>query len=280
MNSKRLTIHLVLLAAMGLLVFGPETSAQTIWYVNASQTTYTPPVTGYGQSFEKAFPYLQDALTAAQSGDTVRIAQGWYFPDNDDDYPSSTHVPDLQTHSFVMKDDVLILGGWEGTGNPGNWDPEIYVTHLSGDIDGHNDNDNDPLTQSARTQNSFIVVRGGESGFPVDDTAVLEGCVVRDGHDEWIAARGAGLFVPGNEDQSTPRIKNCVFTRNLTGGAGGGAFVDFASEGSELEIWFENCRFIANQSGSGGGLAGEHNSILLVTDSEFREPESLAVSGH
>lgn len=160
---------------------GPATAG--IIYVDDTQTTTNPPPDG--STWSNAFKYLQDAITAAQEGDTIRIAGGLYHPDDDDDIPQSQYTPGDRDASFVMRFGVVIRGGYGDLANPSNpdlRDTTTYVTILSGDLED-NDNPNEGLEHSSRGENSKSVVKGGDpSQDPLDGTSVLDGVTVTAGH--------------------------------------------------------------------------------------------------
>lgn len=60
-----------------LVAIAPLSSAAT-WYVDDSHTSGTHD----GTSWATAFQYLQDALDASNSLDTIKTAQGIYYPDD------------------------------------------------------------------------------------------------------------------------------------------------------------------------------------------------------
>ena len=72
----------------------------------------------------------QDALDIALPDDRIHVAQGTYKP-------GAPFAP--RTNSFVFKNSVLILGGFEGgclNPNADNWDHEANLTILDGDLSG------------------------------------------------------------------------------------------------------------------------------------------------
>ena len=95
------------LGAMLAIVVAVPAAAQTTWFVDNN-----PNVTGprNGTSWSTAYEFLQDAITDAVDLDTIRVADGTYYPDDDDDMPASTHTPDNRNHSFVLKHDVVASG--------------------------------------------------------------------------------------------------------------------------------------------------------------------------
>jgi hypothetical protein len=77
----------------------PETNVEkNIIYVNVFNED-----SGDGSSWDNAFTSLQDALEIAVANDEIWIAEGTYYPSEDD-----------ATVSFVMKDDVSLYGGFDG----------------------------------------------------------------------------------------------------------------------------------------------------------------------
>jgi parallel beta-helix repeat protein len=78
-------------------------SAGTI-YVDASATG-----ANNGSSWANAYKYLQNALTAAGSGDQIWVAQGTYRPDEDTNHPSGTGNREA---TFRLENGVEIFGGF------------------------------------------------------------------------------------------------------------------------------------------------------------------------
>ena len=88
-----------------------------------------------GSSWADAYNFLQDALTAAWSGDEIRIAQGIYTPDTNLADPNGSGD---RTATFQLINGVTIKGGYagEGTPDPNARDIELYETILTGDLNG------------------------------------------------------------------------------------------------------------------------------------------------
>ena len=250
------------------------------WHVDDSQTTITPPPDG--TSWNTAFKFLQDALTASSPDDVIIVAGGTYFPDDDDDLPSSTHTQGDRNASFVMKDRVLILGGFKGIpglvdGTQDDRDTQAFETILSGDLD---ENDLPDFNDPSRGENSFSVVNGGVA---TTDLSELNGLTIRNGHGGTFSpgttvTAGAGVFVPAG---SSPRFRNCLITRNWVSSIdigsireGGGLFLDGASDSL-----IEDCRFIDNEANKGGGFACHFNSNPVIDRCIFADNTASNVGG-
>lgn len=276
--------------ALVLVLAAPVFSADI--YVDAAQdgSSGTPD----GSTWALAYKYLQDGLSAAGSGDLIKIAQGVYHPDDDDDIPTSTHTAGDQDASFVMKPEVIIAGGYRGIdglpANPGDPDHSndrddftdlynpVYETILSGDLQ----NDDvytaieTTLDDASRSDNSHTVVDGGTG---TDQDAILDGVTVRDGHGGSVSTYpllppdyvygGAGIIVhTGN----SPRFSNCRIVRNWLRATenfgevneGAGMFLDGAN--SSL---ITNCLFIDNEAGKGGGMSMHFGAGPTITACTF-----------
>lgn len=144
----------------------------------------------------------------------IYIAEGTYYP------VYSAHdafyiEPGLQNSAFVLGENVQLIGGFPGTGNPvfndRNW--SAYPTILSGD----------PLTPSDNTDNAFhVVIAVGTS-----DSAMLMGLNISDG----IAGYGTmdvnGAFIERSQGggmvniNASPTLKDVVFRNNQATGTKG-----------------------------------------------------------
>src|SRR5688572_3138013 len=112
------------LAAAACLLASPATVLADIVYVDDSATGAND-----GSSWENAFRKLRPALTVAQAGDTVRVAQGVYAPANAGGSRAAT---------FSVPDSVRVVGGYAGDGavDPDAFDPDTFITTLTGDLNG------------------------------------------------------------------------------------------------------------------------------------------------
>jgi hypothetical protein len=160
---------------------------------NAPLTIWLPD----GSSWTRAYPNLQDGLAAAQPGDTIRVADGTYVPDEGSDVTSGD-----RTASFVIPNDVTVLCGFAGYGasNPNARNADTYPTILSGDLNG-----DDLWGILNLSDNSHHVVSSSGSG-------TLDGAIITAGN-----ADGAGDHRYGGGvllTSSTLRINACKIHGN------------------------------------------------------------------
>ena len=114
-------------------------NAQSRIFVNAAATG-----ANNGTSWQNAFTDLHHALQAAQSGDSVWVAQGVYKPTSDANRDSF----------FFMQSSVRLFGGFEGTElDISQRDWAAHPTVLSGDIG----------IQGDSTDNAYNIMVMGEA---------------------------------------------------------------------------------------------------------------------
>jgi hypothetical protein len=217
-----------------------------------------------GASWFSAFKDLRVALSFAQAGDEVRIAQGIYKPDQGSLLRSTT---------FPIGSGVSLKGGYAGIAgaNPDLNDPALFVTVLTGDLLG---NDGPGFTN--RSDNAFHVVTVLEATSAV----IVQGLTVRGGQaDGPTDASGAGLLVLAG--QSDVAIDAVVFTDNHADSAGAGLLANTVGE-----VVISNSRFEGNSVGTptktsaaGGGLYLSHPDQAVVTHCVFRANIGRAASG-
>src|SRR5688500_9078924 len=87
------------------LLFSLNAISQTTYFVNDNASGASN-----GSSLIDAFNELQDALTAAVSGDQIWVAAGIYYPDDGEGLTN-----DNQSHSFHLKNGLAIYGGFAGS---------------------------------------------------------------------------------------------------------------------------------------------------------------------
>jgi len=192
--------------------------ADTIYVDDGSGCTQ-----GCGGSWQQPYRYLQDALGAAGSGDTIKVGQGAYYPDD-----GAGHTPDDRSETFHLKAGVTLEGGYAGYGaqNPDLRDIDTYVTILSGDVGTAQDPDD----------NSYHVVLG--AGANDGATGALDGFVIQDGNASatdfgyngagagYVSCGGAGeQACSGTPADDAPTIRNCTFRYNRAGGSSAGVHV-------------------------------------------------------
>jgi len=204
-----------------------------------------------GSSWADAFNYLRDALATASPGDEIRVAEGTYKPNQGELYSGPGRGPrtpgeEGRSATFELKSGLTVKGGFAGFGaaEPNMWDPEVYQTILSGDLEDNDadadvNNPYDYFYEPTRRDNSVNVVTSTAD----DASAVLDGFIVTG------AVNGGMVITAGS-----PTILNCVFSRNS------------ASEGGAISIWqgqslLKNCKFISNLGG--GALFGRDVDLTL-----------------
>lgn len=168
-----------------------------IRYVDAAATG-----AGTGMSWDDAITDLQDAIEDATFGDVeeIWIAAGSYRPDR------GTGDRNM---SFEMQDNLLILGGYEGSETQrGMRDPSEHVTILGGGIGD----------QGTIDDNSFHVVRADGVGL----TGVLSGVVIQRGaaNSDVFEGFGGGLLILGGG----PIIDDVVIRQNIASSFGSAVF--------------------------------------------------------
>ena len=202
-RSSRVRSGVILAAA----VISTVAADAKVIYVNSATAT-----TGNGTSWGKAFIYLRDALDDAVAGDSVYLAKGTYYPDQEaipTDVNQRVIVGDREL-SFVL-DRVAIYGGFVGNETAINQrDPEANPTILSGEIFKVT-----PTTQGfERYWSLHVAVLKGNS--------TLDGVIVKNGRangDENPANQGGGVLVPSG---FSLKLVSSVVQDNLAAESGGG----------------------------------------------------------
>ncbi len=208
------------------------------WYVNA-----LAPYAGIGTSWSCAFETLQEALSVAENGDEIWVAEGTY----------KTNTGVERDISFSMKNGVSIFGGFSGNENfLDDRDPMVYETILSADI-GMVGDDSD---------NSYHVIYNKD----VTSSAILDGFTLAGGNADatnpLFNKRGGGIF----NSNSSPSIRNCKIENNIAN-QGGGIF----NINSTVELI--DCEFGNNTSLSGEGrVIYSDNSTLILDNIDIIDP--------
>ena len=227
-----------------VLGFGSSADAQI--FVNRAATGAND-----GTSWADAFTDLQSALQPPPPAfSEVWVAKGSYLP--------GTSVSD----SFVLPDNVSILGGFDGTETlPTQRNPSLHITTLSGELGmpGVADNVNVIVTASTVdfdcVLDGFRIVGAAQYGISVNFASprLLNLSVTDCGQeiDPGLGIYGGGIII--EVATATPvRLTDCEFSRN-SASAGGGVYMD---NGAVAE--FLRCSFNGNAarySFDGGGAA-------------------------
>lgn len=220
------------LVLVALLCSGAAVSG--VLYVDA-----IAPVGGDGSSWNAAFASLGAALSAAQSGDEVRVAQGVYRPGVAGSSREST---------FALKTGVTVKGGYAGLGgvSPDARAPSVFVTTLSGDLNG-----DDAPGFVNRADNAHHVVSAAE----LTGDATLDGVRI----------------VGGQADGP--------FTSSVSHDRGGGVFVrSVAGFGESGRLRMVGCVLEDNQ-GKLGAAMGTMRASVRVTGTTFRGNRAISMGG-
>lgn len=269
--AKRMSfIGTILFAALIAGLFPSPVCAGAIHFVDQNATDAPHDGSNWCQSFVT----LDEALAVAQTGDTIRVADGLYRPDQ-------TGLADPREATFLLVSGVTLEGGYAGCGaaDPDGRDINLFVTTLSGDLS----NDDVLLTTQPDCQNAGgtwygvlcdRVLNNSENSYHVvvsldnDDATILDGFTISHGHADGPGfgpspdskEQGSGI----NIYQSTPQIRNCTIENNRSDNHGalndhGGATIT-------------DCEFRGNFSINWGGALHNHRDITTtLTDSRFVE---------
>ncbi len=203
-----------------------------------------------GTSWANAYTDLNSALTAAVSGDEVRVAAGLYRP-----APPGGN----QSNRFDIKSGVALYGGFPaGGGSSKTRFSCTRPTILSGDLNGDDGSGNQldnayqvVYLRSAVLDGVTVTAGSGCGSLEIcDRTCTIRNCIFRDNYG------GAISSVDGDVT-----VINCAFLNNLPCQAGrsGGIEQDIG------KLTVTNCTFVNN---SDSGISSTANQ-LLVTNSIF-----------
>jgi len=198
---------------------------------------------GNGSSWQNAYKYLQDALTAATAGiDTeIWVAVGTYNPDRSNSNPEGSG---LRSETFILKDRVSLYGGFLGEEllrQERNWN--VNETVLSGYVgDGSN--------------KAYHVVDGYAATI-ISDATVLDGFTIRDGYADGGRSGGAIRL----QDDSLV-ISNCIFLENDASEYGACIYINNSSESEAGNPKILDCVFVGK--GSSDAIVDDGSAISAV----------------
>jgi len=194
-----------------------------------------------GLSWCTAYLNVQDALTAATPGTTIRVADGPYTPDR-----GGGQAPGDRSDTFQLKSGITLEGGYAGceAPEPDARNIDVYSSILSGDLGGG--------------ANSYHVITSSGT----DANAVIDGFTITGGKASGAATSGAGIFNASGH----PTVRNCTITGNMAQLSGAGMY---NKDGNPT---ITNCTFSGNwvpSGNSGGGAMLNSNSHPVITDCRF-----------
>ncbi|MGJ8639614.1 MAG: YHYH protein [Opitutaceae bacterium] len=248
-------------ASLCILSAIPASSFALDLYVDASRTGSG---TQDGLSWGTAYADLQDALAVATTAGTdIHIAEGVYYPDENEAGVASGISNNDPTEYFTIPTNVSLYGGYETGGS--EWrDNATYVTVLSGDIDQddttHEDGyiSSNPLTNINGTNSYTVVSMVDCSSTTIVESVLITGGAAGDGDGTISVSRpdsGGGLYLDGG----SPQFNYVEFIGNSSLEWGGGGIIT-----GDCSATFTNCYFSNNEvtttaglesaSGSGGAL--------------------------
>ena len=233
---------------------------------------------GGGTSWLDAYNNLRVALQASTIGDQVWVAQGTYTPDAPGGRRAAT---------FTVKPAVAVFGGFFGNETHlSERDPNVYVTILSGDLNGDDtalpSSGSPPATWKDNSYHvvylesglykivdGFTITGGNADVQPNNDTllnnsrgtgagvwapsagfATVSNCDI---HTNFATTLGAGLFTTYGM-----HVYDCLIRRNRTYdssvfqfGFGGGLGYLYGTDTNPLDV--VGCNLVANDARDGGG---------------------------
>lgn len=207
---------------------------------------------GDGSSWSSPLGNLQTALQIAQTGQSIWVAAGTYFPTSSKD----------RTISFQIPNGVKVIGGFAGYESTQE-ERDFYSNKsiLSGNIG-----------TSETSDNSYTVVlfQG------VDNTTVLDGFTIEGGNaDKKILGSnpyscGGGMYNDASAKTSSPHIENCILQNN-SAFYGAGIYNNAKDGNSSLELAY--CTFTSNTAKFDGGAilneASNGTANIKITHCDF-----------
>ncbi len=234
---RHFLLSVLLLATFNLL------SAQTIHYVNVNNTT-----PGDGLSWGTAFTDLQQGIDGAAAGDTVWVAAGTYAPTGT---------------SFVMKNGVVVLGGFNGTETDAamrNWNTNVtaLTNNNSSNAAIINNNIDSTAILDGFQFNSITNYNYDIAGiYNIASSPTIKNCQFSNNYVMY-GSQGTDM---DNENGSSPKISNCVF-QYAQGEIGFGPSV--LNDASSAV--FTNCVF---NSIGGGAILNQNSAVTTVVNCVF-----------
>lgn len=220
----------------------------TIYYVDAAKANNS----GAGTSWVAAKRDLQEAIVAAQAGDSIWVRTGVYLPTRD--AGGNTSPADPREKCFRLKDGVKVFGGFAGTETAfGQRSITMNITTLSGDIGTPNyiyDNCYHVVLAIATSPSCLL------DGFVITRGFTANGGTTYVGSAQIGKANGAGIYC----DSATSVFRSLVIDSNVATGQGGGMYNNAST------ITLSNTAITRNTGEAGGGGICNFAASPQVTD--------------
>ena len=274
-------IHTALLVGVVLFFGTVNVLSASIIYVDASAGG-----ANNGSSWANAYTDLQDAISAASSGDEIWIAAGVYKPSVQIDLDGDG--PDPREVTFQIPNGVMLYGGFAGgEASLEDRDWETNFSILSGDIDNNDVNgDGNHIAENTSQlvgDNAYhvIITESVNAATGIDGIVVTAGYAGNEGFTEinphtmgggWHDVEG------GMGNTSNPTIRHSRFLGNYAKVLGGAMRIGSYNMGT-YEPSISHTTFSGNTAVVGGGamiLIGdaatidsclfEHNEVTNFSD--------------
>ena len=245
--------------------------------------------------WETAYPCLQNAIQDARAGDEIRVAQGTYMPDRimspagRSGVVTGISATGLRQSSFILRDGVVMKGGYAGLGapDPNARDINAYPSILSGDLRGNDVDLTDLQWQtladftgsSSLDDNSYTVI----TLLGTSEETVVDGFTITAGYEPYghTAREDNGFIVPqpsGRSDTAggmwisggCPIVTRCSFYRNIarsqrSDACGGPAVLCSGSQATLRDCSFiENIAFGDETISTGGAVLNVESDPNIV----------------
>lgn len=225
--------YILILFLGNLLFFHSNATYGNVIYVDVNATGL-----GDGSSWGNAFIDLNQALQIDNDDDTIKVAQGTYYPTTFD-----------RTTYFYVNKKIVILGGYDASTGIRHY--AYNKTIFSGDFQ----------SDGIKTNNSKTILLIASSASALIDGVVFEGGYA-DGS-SIVERTGAALINYGNCS-----LINCIFRKNEATGAGplfdsgvGGAIFSNTSESINVvnSLFYENMA-----TGNGAAISTDHGAANFM----------------
>lgn len=257
-----------------------------------------------GTSWADAFVHLQDALSVAESGDEVWIAEGVYRPD-----AGLAMTPGDTAARFEVKGSVRLHGGFAGNEASLLDRPSpLLETVLSGDLNGNDLENQIPDRTTPEYQDNSLRLLLTHEGTEEEPT-ILDGVTIRGATSHAVAALGPCRFQDVTIEENVGALIgssiNCVFDTlrfkyNRAEDRQSGAFqvsqatirnstfeFNEADDGGALQVWgsesdsvfVSNSTFYSNRAGDGGAIVNSGGAHLVVVSTKFIANEARCAGG-